>query len=146
MDQHSLLDDIRGGRSGTERATNISIDLKKLQVACDIPIITAVQQNREEKDASTGAASTANIAQSDRIGQDATTVIAVDRKDDIMLLHVTKSRNSVSGKTFRYAVDLNRGMFEYIPEGDGESGDSGETLKQEFDDFDPPELPGEEIF
>lgn len=135
VDQHSLLEDIRGGRSTTERATNISIDLKKLQVTCDIPIIAAVQQNREEKDTNTGAASTANIAQSDRIGQDATTVIAVERKDDIMTLHIAKSRNSISGKTLKYAVDLNRGMFQYIPEGDEEVGVSAEDLQEEFDNY-----------
>lgn len=145
VDQHSLLDDIRGGKSSVERATNISIDLKNLQVTCNIPIVAASQQNREDKD-STGVATTANIAQSDRIGQDATTVIGVEQKDGVMSLHMVKSRNSMGGKSFKYAIDLNRGIFEYIPEGDKDVKESGADLKKEFDEFDPSTVQGEDIF
>ena len=39
MDQHSLLEDDKKGRTPVDRAANISKDLKNLQVMKKIPII-----------------------------------------------------------------------------------------------------------
>ena len=112
VDQHSLLDDDRKGRTPVEKASNISKDLKNLQVMKKIPIIAVSQQNRNSTDSGLDVSL---IAQSDRIGQDSTVVIFVEKKDMVMTLHLAKSRDSVSEGKLQYAVDLNKGIFEFIP-------------------------------
>lgn len=115
VDQHSLLEDDRKGRSPVEKASNISKDLKLLQVNTHVPIISVSQQNREKNEE---GPDTTNISQSDRIGQDATSIIFVTQDSGIMTLHLVKSRDSVNGVKFNYAIDLNKGIFNYIPSAD----------------------------
>lgn len=112
VDQHSLLDDDRKGRTPVEKASNISKDLKNLQVMKKIPIIAVSQQNRNSTDSGLDVSL---IAQSDRIGQDSTVVIFIEKKDMVMTLYLAKSRDSVSEGKLQYAVDLNKGIFEFIP-------------------------------
>lgn len=115
VDQHSLLEDDRKAKNPVDRAANISRDLKNLQVLKKIPIIAVSQQNRVESDE---GPSSANISQSDRIGQDSTAIIFVSQKDNVMTLTLGKSRDSVAGKKINYAIDLNKGIFTFIPEGE----------------------------
>ena len=120
IDQHSLLEDDRGAKNPIERASNISKDLKNLQVLKRIPIIAVSQQNRTKNDEDSDNIDTNQIAQSDRIGQDATVIIGItrDKKDNSLLsLHVVKSRDSVVGNKITYKVDFNVGTFQFIPEG-----------------------------
>ena len=132
IDQHSLLEDDRGARNPVERAANISKDLKNLQVLTKIPIITVSQQNREDTEEK--GVDTRNIAQSDRIGQDSTVIIAIDRKDDVMILTLVKSRDSAAGATLKYNVNLDTGVFTFIPsEEDATKGTHCEDLKNEYE-------------
>ena len=132
IDQHSLLEDDRGARNPVERAANISKDLKNLQVLTKIPIITVSQQNREDTEEK--GVDTRNIAQSDRIGQDSTVIIAIDRKDDVMILTLVKSRDSAVGATLKYNVNLDTGVFTFIPsEEDATKGTHCEDLKNEYE-------------
>lgn len=132
IDQHSLLEDDRGAKNPVERASNISKDLKNLQVMSGIPIISVSQQNRESTE--DGGVSTRNIAQSDRIGQDSTTVIFLEKKDDIMTLYLGKSRDSVVGAKISYRVNLDTGMFDYIPsQDDAKEGVGCEELRNEYE-------------
>lgn len=112
VDQHSLLEDDRKARDPVTKAANISRDLKNLQVLKKIPIIAVSQQNREKTE---NGATTANIAQSDRISQDSTILIFLEQKDSILTLNLVKSRDSETGKMLKYAIDLDKGIFEYIP-------------------------------
>ncbi len=118
IDQHSLLEDDRKARNPVEKAANISKDLKNLQVMRKIPIISVSQQNRTTSES--GKVDTTQIAQSDRIGQDSTVIIFLEKKDDIIKLTLVKSRDSENGKSLSYRVDFNRGIFIYIPESEGE--------------------------
>ena len=121
IDQHSLLEDDRHAKNPIERAANISKDLKNLQVLKRIPIIAVSQQNRTKNDDDSDNIDTTQIAQSDRIGQDATIIIGItrDKKDNsLMTLHVVKSRDSVVGSKITYKVDFNLGTFQYINESD----------------------------
>lgn len=113
VDQHSLLDDDRGGKTDVAVASNISTDLKMLQSIKRIPVICVSQQNRDKTE--TGDFDTRQIARSDKIGQDSSIIIFLERKDDLMRLHLGKSRESGSGQVLSYRVDLNRGVFDYIP-------------------------------
>ena len=125
IDQLSLLEDQRKGRTTTDKMSNISKDLKNLQVIKRIPIISVCQQNRtinEDK-----SIDTTQIAQSDRIGQDATMIIFLDRdkKDpSILRLILGKSRDSANGKTITYNVDFNMGRFTCVHDDENTSNDS----------------------
>lgn len=132
VDQHSLLEDDRKARNAVERASNISKDLKKLQVTLGIPIITVSQQNRGNTEDGIGLH---NIAQSDRIGQDSTVVLFFDQKDGIMEMSLVKSRDSANNKSLNYAIDFDKGIFEYIPESDNAiDGKGTEELAKEFNE------------
>lgn len=127
IDQLSLLDDDRHGRTREERQSNIIIDLKRLQTQKKIPIICVAQQNREKND--DGSIDTTQIAGSDDIGKYATFVLAIsrDKKDkDIMTIEVTKCRDGKAGSKIKYLTDLSTGLFEYIPEEDDNSTDDEE--------------------
>ena len=117
VDQHSLLEDDSGAKNPVEKASNISKQLKLLQTVKRIPIITVSQQNREKlEDGKTF--DTTQVAQSDRITQDSSVIIFLERKEDIMKLHLVKSRQSGSGQVLAYKIDLNQGIWQYIAEGD----------------------------
>lgn len=135
IDQHSLLEDDRHAKNPIERATNISKDLKNLQVLKRIPIIAVSQQNRTKNDDDSDSIDTTQIAQSDRIGQDATVIIGItrDKKDNsLMTLHIVKSRDSIVGNKITYKVDFNRGEFTYIPEGNDKI-DSNEDYSTRYE-------------
>ena len=116
VDQHSLLEDDRHAKNPVERASNISKDLKNLQVVKRIPIISVSQQNRTSTENGIGSE---HIAQSDRIAQDSTIILFFerDKKDNSLLsIDLVKSRDSVNGKKLVYKVDFNTGTFIYIPQ------------------------------
>lgn len=136
IDQHSLLEDARGGRDAVTRASNISKDIKTLQTTTGIPIITVSQQNRAKADENEGV-KTDNIAQADRIGQDSTIVIFLEQKDGVLTMTLVKSRDSANNKKLKYAVDFNFGKFIYMPEtDDANDGDQCDDLKKHFDECD----------
>lgn len=120
IDQISLMDDDRKGKSESERTTNIMKDLTSFRAEKRIPLVIVSQQNREDAEKGVG---TENISNSDRIGQDATVVISIERKDpDLLMLKVVKSRFSTAGDKFTYHWKIDKGEFEYIPtEGDTSS-------------------------
>ena len=127
IDQHSLLEDDRHGRTPVEKASNISKDLKNLQVLKKIPIISVSQQNRSSTENGVGLE---HIAQADRIGQDSTIVIFFEqnREEGLLKMHLVKSRDSENGKTLAYRVDLNKGIFTYVP--DAEPAPDEETAQR----------------
>lgn len=114
VDQLSLLEDQRKGKTPVEKMSNISKDLKNLQVLRRVPIISVCQQNRSKTE--DGNVDSTQIAQSDRIGQDSTCIVFIERKDDLMKLTLVKSRDSANGKVLTYIVDLNKGLFTFVPD------------------------------
>ena len=135
IDQHSLLEDDHHAKNPVERASNISKDLKNLQTLKKIPIISVSQQNRGSTE---NGVNTTLIAQSDRIGQDSTIIIFFEQKDRVLTMHLVKSRDSANDKDIKYAVDLDKGIFQYIPEGDNAVEGMGvEELREEFEEDEP---------
>ena len=128
VDQHSLLEDERKGRGPVEKASNISKDLKNLQVLKQIPIITVSQQNRESTENGVG---TEHLAQSDRIGQDSTIVLFFEqnKEHNVLTMHLVKSRDSANMKKLQYAFDFDKGIFNFIAE-DVEEGDGSMERNQ----------------
>lgn len=144
IDQHSLLEDDRKARSPVEKASNISKDLKNLQVMKRIPIVSVSQQNRASTENGVG---TEHIAQSDRIAQDSTVILFFERKKDdnsVLTIDIVKSRDSENGKKLSYKVDFNVGTFEYIPEEQSEG--SYKQNKKKIDDYSSRYDQGEEVF
>jgi hypothetical protein len=142
IDQHSLMEDERKGRDAITRASNISRDLKHLQTMKKIPIIAVSQQNRSlvEEDK---VIDVSHIAQADRIGQDSTIVLFLEQKDGVLTIHLAKARDSVSGSKLKYSIDLDHGIFSFLPTEDDALGGSGcDDLRAEFDGA----LVGEEPF
>ena len=132
IDQHSLLEDDRHAKNPVEKASNISRDLKNLQVIKKVPIISVSQQNRNSTENGVGLE---HVAQSDRIAQDSTIVIFFEQKDGIMTMQLIKSRDSVNMKDLKYSIDLNKGLFIYIPEEDNAiDGQGVEDLRKEFEE------------
>lgn len=133
IDQHSLMEDERKARDPITRAANISKDLKNLQVQKKIPIIAVSQQNRNlVEDGS--VIDVSHIAQTDRIGQDSTTVLFLEQKEGVLTIHIPKSRDTSSGAKLKYAIDLDKGIFSFIPtETDALKGEGCEELRQEYD-------------
>lgn len=126
VDQLSLLEDRNKAKNPVERASNISKDLKNLQVMKRIPIISVSQQNRTTSE--NGSVNTTQIAMSDRIGQDSTLILFLEKKDEIIKLTIVKSRDSENGKVLTYVTDLNRGIFTYVP-------DENDSNEQEVKDL-----------
>ena len=131
IDQHSLLEDDRKAKNPVERASNISKDLKNLQVLKRIPIISVSQQNRSSTENGVGSE---HVAQSDRIAQDSTIILFFEKhKDDNTVLDIdlVKSRDTENGKKLTYKVDFNTGMFQYIP-GEGESSETTQEVVDQY--------------
>ena len=146
IDQHSLLEDDRKAKTPIERAANISKDLKNLQVLKQIPIIAATQLNRTTTEDKT--MDMAQIAQSDRIGQDCTCAIFIerDKKDDSVLkLHLVKSRDSVNNKCLNYKADFNLGNFLYLPDESSATPESIVKYEERYSN-EAPGLSDDEVF
>ena len=117
IDQYSLLEDTSHAKAFFERVANISKDIKNTQVKYRIPIISVAQMNRTKNE--DGSQDTTQIGLSDRIPQDATLLLMLDRKDDQLTLNIVKARNGGDGHKLVYQCDWNIGKFTYIPsEGD----------------------------
>lgn len=138
IDQLSLLEDQRRGKSYAECFSNISKDIVKLQKKKKIPIIYVSQQNRTTDEEGVG---TRQIGGSDRIGQDATLVLFLEKKGTTFKLTIAKSRYSESDLCLTYEVDLNKGNFTYIPdENDANSGECDEDYEARYS------TEGEDVF
>ncbi len=120
IDQLSLVDDDHNARQQFERAANVSKDLKILQVTKHIPIISVSQQNRTAVEEGSFAG-TENIAQSDRIAQDATLILFLTYKDNILTVSIGKARDGGTNTVLKYAVDLDHGKYDYIKEDESDS-------------------------
>lgn len=130
VDQFSLLDDERKARAMHEQFANISKDLRTLQRMKKIPIIAAAQLNREEYDE---GVNTKNIGGSDRLAQDCTSAIFIERKGDNVSLLIGKSRNAKTGDKLTYSWNINTGVLHFIPtENDATGGAQVEETLSEY--------------
>lgn len=126
VDQYSLLDDTGYAKTSFERVGNIAKEIKQLQVEFRIPVIAVSQMNRTKNE--DGSQDTTQIGLSDMIPQYATTLIMLDKKpmpnaDNnayILTLNIVKARDGGDNKKVSYRVDFDRGLFEFIPEAQGD--------------------------
>ena len=128
------MEDQRNAKDPVTRAANISKDLKNLQVLKRIPIIAVSQMNRNELD-DDSIIDVSHIAQTDRIGQDSTVVLALRQKDHVLTIDIAKSRDSGSGSKLKYAIDFDKGVFQFIPNEDDalKGGEGCNDLQKEYE-------------
>lgn len=105
------------GDSKTITLTNISEDLISLSMELKVPILVVVQANRGgviDKDTE-GTPELENIRDSDGIAQNATKVISIKQKDDILEIGNKKQRFGKIGGILKYHWNVDTGDYIYIP-------------------------------
>ena len=137
IDQYSLLEDNSRAKAAHEKVANISKAVKNLQVLKQIPIISVSQMNRTKNEDKTQ--DTTQIALSDRIGQDATVILMLDKQESEdpnqkgfykVTLNLVKSRDGGDGRKLDYLWDFNTGIYRYIS-----NGDDGVTSEEDFEEL-----------
>jgi replicative DNA helicase len=137
IDQYSLLEDNSRAKVAHEKVANISKAVKNLQVLKQIPIISVSQMNRTKNEDKTQ--DTTQIALSDRIGQDATIILMLDKQDaeDInhkgsykVTLNLVKARDGGDGRKLEYLWDFNTGEYRYLS-----NSEDGITSDEDFDEL-----------
>ena len=137
IDQYSLLEDTSRARVAHEKVANISKAVKNLQVLKQIPIISVSQMNRTKNEDKTQ--DTTQIALSDRIGQDATVILMLDKQDaedpnhkgaHKVSINIVKSRDGGDGRKLDYLWDFNTGIYKYIS-----NSDDGVTSEEDFQEL-----------
>lgn len=134
IDQYSLLEDNSKAKVAHEKVANISKAIKNLQVLKQIPIIAVSQMNRTKNEDK--SQDTTQIALSDRIGQDATVILMVDKQDAEdpnhpgaykVTINIVKSRDGGDGRKLDYLWNFNTGEYRYIS-----NGNDGVTSEEDF--------------
>lgn len=137
IDQYSLLEDTSRAKTTQEKVANISKAVKNLQVLKQIPIISVSQMNRTKNEDKSQDSS--QIALSDRIGQDATIVIMLDKQEmeDVnhkgsfkVTLNIVKSRDGGDGRKLDYLWDFNTGDYRYLS-----NSEDGITSEEDFEEL-----------
>lgn len=118
VDQLTLLEDQRGSKERTQSFENIMKDLKKLQTLKQIPIINVTQLNRTKNE--DGSTDNTQMGGAYRITQDATMIWLLSKDKDTLKIHLSKSRGSRRDIVLCYAIDIDKGIFTYIPNEDDE--------------------------
>lgn len=97
----------------------ISQEFLDITMRFGVPIICAAQAKRKtvEDDREDKLPLLEDIAESDSIGQIATRVISMCQKDGNLLLKLAKNRNLALGPKVAYLWNIDKGLFEYNPEG-----------------------------
>lgn len=113
IDQLSLMQP--DGRQSTEmfqQFSNLSLQLKTLQQERRIPIVAVSQLNREAMKEEVNAA---NISGSDRIGQDATIILALERKNSELIIKCLKARSfKLPDTDWSFEWNMNEGILRPI--------------------------------
>lgn len=119
IDGITYLSDERAkrGDSKTIALTNISEDLMSLSMELHIPILVVVQANRTgvvDKE-SDDTPELESIRDSDGISHNASKVIAIRQKDNVLELGIKKQRFGKVGGKLKYVWDIDMGTFTWIP-------------------------------
>lgn len=134
IDQFSLMEDSRRGRASHERFGNISMDVKTMQMELGIPVLADAQLNRGATGKEIDDPGTEHLGGSDRIAQDATTILSIVQKEHGVEIRIMKSRDSKVGDKLTYHWDIDKGILTYIPtSNDATNGKYVEEAKQHYE-------------
>lgn len=124
IDQYSLMESSSKSTKEHEKIADISKNVKNLQVATLIPIVSVTQNNRTGEKGEDGhiEQDSTQIAGSDRIPQDATVIIMLDREvnddnpdDEKLIMNIIKARDGGDHRKIVYKANFNVGKFTFIP-------------------------------
>lgn len=128
------------GDSKTITLTNISEDLMSLSLELGVPILAVVQSNRSGvKESAEDVPDIENIRDSDGIAYNASKIISLKQQGPGLKMVVKKNREGASGGSLLYRWDIDKGLFEYIPD-DTDDVDSSvrestkQSIKQAYKD------------
>lgn len=137
----------KNGENANTALTHISEDLMEMSTRLKIPVVVAVQTNRqgvkkkteEDEEAEEELPDLEHIKDSDGIAANASRAIALRMKNDTLTLQVRKNRYGVNGGKLLFSCALNTGNIRYIPSaGDSVSEFERETtmnrLKEHYSD------------
>ena len=110
IDQLSLMQpDGKQSSEMNQQFASLSMQLKSLQQELRVPIVAVSQLNRAAAQEEVNAT---NIAGSDRIGQDATIILALERKDNELIIKVLKGRSfKKPERGWSMTWDINTGVL-----------------------------------
>lgn len=133
IDQFSLMEDSRRGRASYERFGNISMDVKTMQMELGIPVLADAQLNRGAAGKDVDEPGTEHLGGSDRIAQDATTILSIVQKEPGVEIRIMKSRDSKVGDKLTYHWDIDKGLLTFVPtSNDATNGKYVEEVKQQY--------------
>lgn len=130
IDGITYLTDERGkrGDSKTINLTNISEDLMSLSLELSVPILAVVQSNRSGvKENNEDVPDLENIRDSDGIAYNASKIISLKQQGPGLKMVVKKNREGATGGSLMYRWDIDKGLFEYIPD---DTDDVDEEVRQ----------------
>ena len=119
IDGITYLTDERYKRGDTKTImlTNISEDLMSLSMELHVPVLVVVQANRTgtiDKDTE-GTPDLESIRDSDGISHNASKVLSIRQKDNVLEMGIKKQRFGAVGGKLLYAWDIDCGTFVYVP-------------------------------
>lgn len=134
IDQFSLMEDTRKGKASYERFGNISMDVKTMQMQLGIPVLADAQLNRGAAGKDIDEPGTEHLGGSDRIAQDATTILSIVQKDPGVEIRIMKSRDTKVGDKLTYHWDIDKGVLTYVPTStDATNGKYVDDVKQQYE-------------
>lgn len=122
------------GDSINTSLTNISEDLMELSIDVGVPVIVVVQANRTGiiSNDEEGTPELESIRDSDGIAHNASKVISIRQKDNILEMGIKKLRIGSVGGKLKYQWDIDKGDFSFIPSyNDAQSNEVTEKKVQE---------------
>lgn len=105
------------GDNKTTTLTNISEDLMALSMEMKVPILVVVQANRGgtiDKD-SDGTPELETIRDSDGISHNASKVLSIRQKDNVLEMGIKKQRFGKVGGVLKYLWEIDKGQFTFLP-------------------------------
>lgn len=109
------------GDNVTTSLTNISEDIMGLSLELGIPIVAVVQANRSGANLETGTPDLESIRDSDGISHNATKVLSIRQRNNVLHISVKKNRNGPVDVDVAYDWDINHGNFTFNPSAVNES-------------------------
>lgn len=113
VDYLQLMSDNQNTKDMTQRMLNISGDMKRMAVACHVPVVTISAVTDDEGKKRNSPPTIAQLAWSRAIEYDADLAVAVHKYEGTNMVELACRKNR-NGEMFnmRYEVDLGRGIFE----------------------------------
>lgn len=132
VDQLSLVQPSSKSKDRRLQYEDIMQDFLDLTMRFQVPIICACQAKRKvaEDDRDDKLPLLEDIAESDAIGQVATRVISMCQKEGNLLLKMCKNRNLALGSKLAYLWNIDKGLFEFNPEGVENSAGTSDNPKK----------------